>query len=99
MHQGLPANLPDPVRAYMDALPPGRFVAFPLKSLDRTGVSAWKVSLFLDDTSMPGNMPSGYGYGLDDDAALIGAFGEIAESILPTLRELKHQAVMGSYNS
>jgi ribosomal protein S12 methylthiotransferase accessory factor len=100
MHSGLPQNLPDPVRAYMEALPPGRFSAFPLTALDRTGVPAWKVSLFLEDRSMPGNMPSGYGYGLDDGAALTGAFGEIAESILPTLHELRRRdlQVTGSYN-
>ncbi len=101
MIPGLPQNLPDPVLAYIEGLPPGRFSAFPLTPLDRTGVAAWKVSLFLDDTSMPGNMPSGYGYGLDDATALTGAFGEIAESILPTLRELgqRDRQVRGSYNT
>lgn len=82
----------------MAAMPPGDLVAFPLSSLDRTGVAAWKVSLFLQDQSMPGNMPSGYGYGLDDDQALIGAFGELAESILPTIRALKEPLHFGSYN-
>ncbi|MBE7183545.1 MAG: YcaO-like family protein [Methylobacterium mesophilicum] len=96
--QGLPSVLPDAVRAYLAALPAGQIVAFPLASLDRTGVAAWKVSLFLDDRSMPGNMPSGYGYGLDDDQALTGAFGELAESILPTIRALKEPLHFGSYH-
>ncbi|WP_235919362.1 YcaO-like family protein [Aureimonas psammosilenae] len=94
----LPENLPDAVRAYMEALPAGRYVGFPLQSLDRTGVPAWKVAFFLQDQdAMPGNMPSGYGYGLDDDAALIGAFAEIAEAILPTLKLLDEPQWVGSY--
>ncbi len=97
MHH-LPADLPEPVRLYMDALPAGRFVGFPLAGLDRTGVPAWKVALFLEDqATMPGNMPSGYGYGLDDDTALIGAFAEIAEAILPTLRLIDEPKHFGSY--
>ncbi|WP_416358163.1 YcaO-like family protein [Aureimonas phyllosphaerae] len=96
---GLP-TLPDAARAYQDALPPGRFVGFPLHDLDRTGVRAWKVALFLDDgAALPGNLPSGYGYGFDDDTALIGAFAEIAEAILPTLRLIEEPRWIGSYRS
>lgn len=91
-------TLPDAARAYRDALPPGRFVGFPLHDLDRTGVRAWKVALFLDDAAaLPGNLPSGYGYGFDDDTALIGAFAEIAEAILPTLRLMDEPRWTGSY--
>ena len=46
---GLPADIPDAARAYLEALPPGRVVAFPMTGLDRTGVPAWKAALFLDD--------------------------------------------------
>ncbi|WAJ27507.1 YcaO-like family protein [Antarcticirhabdus aurantiaca] len=93
----LPADLPDAARAYVEALPPGRLVGFPLQGLDRTGVPAWKVSLFLDDPTMPGNMPSGYGYGADEGTAIIGALAEIAEAILPTLTLMKTDKRMGSY--
>ena len=90
--------LPAAAEAYRAALPPGRFVAFPLHGLDRTGVRAWKVALFLDDAeAFPGNLPSGYGYGFDDDTALIGAFAEIAEAILPTLCLMKQERWTGSY--
>ena len=51
--EGLPADLPEPARAYLDALPPGRIVGFPLAPLDRTGVPAWKTALFLDDAVSP----------------------------------------------
>ena len=84
--EGLPADLPDAARAYLDALPPGRVVGFPLAGLDRTGVPAWKTALFLDETeTLPGNMPSGYGYGETDGDAIVGALAEIAEAIWPTL--------------
>ena len=36
-----------------------RVVGFPLAPLDRTGVPAWKVGLFLEDGRLPGAMPSG----------------------------------------
>ena len=93
----LPDSLPPAAQAYKDALPPGRYVGFPLGNLDRTGVCAWKVSLFLDDESMPGNMPSGYGYGATDDIAIIGAFAEIAEALLPTLRLMTEPHRLASY--
>ena len=34
--------VPDVVRAYMDALPPGDWFFFDMSPLDRTGVPAWK---------------------------------------------------------
>ncbi len=96
--EGLPADLPDAARAYLDALPLGRIVGFPLAPLDGTGVPAWKTALFLDERdTLPGNMPSGYGYGETDGQAIVGALAEIAEAIWPTLtmRERPHR--LGSY--
>ncbi|HKG77247.1 MAG TPA: YcaO-like family protein [Beijerinckiaceae bacterium] len=98
--RGLPNDLPDAARAYLDALPKGRTIGFPLTPLDRTGVPAWKVALFLDDAErLPGNMPSGYGYGLTDGEAVIGAVAEIAEAICPTLHLMQAPKRMGSYDS
>ena len=97
--QGLPADLPDAARMYIESLPPGRIVGFPLAPLDRTGVPAWKVALFLDDAGrLPGNMPSGYGYGATDGEAVIGALAEIAEAIFPTLRLMEEPVRHGSYD-
>jgi ribosomal protein S12 methylthiotransferase accessory factor len=97
---GLPHDIPDAARAYVEALPKGRYVAFPLAPLDRTGVPAWKVALFLDDpTQLPGAMPSGYGYGTTDGEAIVGAVAEIAEMICPTLRLLDEPKRTGSYDS
>lgn len=95
---GLPADLPDAARAYIAALPKGRLVGFPMTPLDRTGVPAWKVALFLDDDgALPGNMPSGYGYGTTDGEAIVGALAEIAEAICPTLRLMRTPWREGSY--
>ena len=95
----LPDPLPEAARRYIEALPKGRFVGFPMTPLDRTGVPAWKVGLFLDDTTrLPGAMPSGYGYGTTDDEAIIGAVAEIAEMIGPTLRLIDKPQRTGSYH-
>ena len=97
---GLPADLPDAARAYIAGLPKGRLVGFPMTPLDRTGVPAWKVALFLDGAAaLPGNMPSGYGYGTSDGEAIVGALAEIAEAICPTLRLMKTPYREGSYDT
>ncbi|WP_245572987.1 YcaO-like family protein [Lichenihabitans psoromatis] len=97
---GLPEDLPDAARAYIEGLPQGRLVGFPMTGLDRTGVPAWKVALFLDDAgTLPGNMPSGYGYGTTDGDAIVGALAEIAEAICPTLRLMKTPWRRGSYRT
>jgi ribosomal protein S12 methylthiotransferase accessory factor len=96
---GLPNNLPEPALRYAEALPKGRFTAFPLTSLDRTGVPVWEVSLFLDNAAdFPGAMPSGFGYGTTDGEALIGAIAEMAEMICPTMRLIGERQWHGSYN-
>ncbi|QDI83666.1 hypothetical protein E8E01_12975 [Methylorubrum populi] len=83
--EGLPAWLPEAVRAYLDVLPEGRVVGFNLAGLDRTGIPVWFVALFLDDPFYVGAMPSGIGYGATDDEALIGAVAEIAENLMPSV--------------
>ena len=96
--EGLPADLPDAAHLYLDGLPPGRIVGFAMAPLDRTGVPAWKVALFLEETSsLPGNMPSGYGYGETDGDAIVGALAEIAEAIWPTLTLRERPPRLGSY--
>ena len=95
--EGLPAALPDPVKAYLDVLPEGRVVGFPLAPLDRTGVPVWFVALFLDDPFFVGAMPSGIGYGATDEEALIGAVAEIAENLMPSLAVLPRAKERASY--
>jgi ribosomal protein S12 methylthiotransferase accessory factor len=96
--EGLPAALPEPVRAYLDILPEGRIVGFPLAPLDRTGIPVWFVSLFLDDPFFVGAMPSGIGYGATDDEAIIGAVAEIAENLMPSLAVMPRKKERGSYD-
>lgn len=97
---GLPGDLPDAAQAYIEALPRGRITAFPLTALDRTGLPVWKVALFLDDERrLPGSMPSGYGYGTTDGDAIVGALGEVAESIWPTLALMDAPWRLGSYRA
>jgi ribosomal protein S12 methylthiotransferase accessory factor len=96
--EGLPSALPDAARAYLDVLPAGRVVGFPLAPLDRTGVPCWFVSLFLDDPYFVGAMPSGIGYGATDDEAIIGAIAEIAENLMPSVALIPRRKERGSYH-
>ncbi len=96
--EGLPERLPDAVKAYLDVLPPGKIVGFPLAPLDRTGVPCWFVSLFLDDPYFVGAMPSGIGYGATDDEAIIGSVAEIAENLMPSLALIPRKKERASYH-
>jgi ribosomal protein S12 methylthiotransferase accessory factor len=96
---GLPDNLGPAARAYLQCFPPGEIVAFPITALDRTGVPVWIVALFLDDgLGLDGAMPSGIGYGETDEQAILGALGEIAEAIWPTLALRGGSRIAASYH-
>jgi ribosomal protein S12 methylthiotransferase accessory factor len=97
---GLPEGLGPAACAYLDCFPPGEIVAFPITALDRTGVPVWIVALFLDEADgLDGAMPSGIGYGETDEQAILGALGEIAEAIWPTLALRKAARVEASYHA
>ncbi len=96
----LPRPLPDAALAYLDALPLGRIVGFPIAALDRTGVPVWVVSLFLDESlGLVGAQPSGIGYGATDAQAILGALGEIAEAAFPLLASRRGPVTRGSYTA
>ncbi|MDT7933822.1 MAG: YcaO-like family protein [Sphingomonadaceae bacterium] len=96
---GLPADLPPAAHAYLAAFPRGEVVAFPITALDRTGVPVWIVALFLDPAlGLQGAMPSGIGYGSTDADAVLGALGEIAEAIWPTLALKDRAPTLASYD-
>jgi len=78
----LPPILPDAAAAYIASMPEGRVELFSLSPLDRTGVSCWN-AIFLnqDGTRWHGVAPHGVGYGVDDDSAIIGTTGELAEAV------------------
>ncbi len=94
---GLPCSLPDAARAYLDAFPSGELIAFPLTPLDRTGLPVWVVALFPEDERLAGIMPYGVGYGADEGQAILGALGEIAEMVQPTLALAQAPRTRGSW--
>ena len=94
---GLPQDLGPAARAYVDAFPKGEVVAFPLTSLDRTGLPVWVVALFPDDPRLEGIMPYGVGYGTTDAQAVLGGLGECAEMIWPTLTLADAARTRGSW--
>ncbi|WP_174301748.1 YcaO-like family protein [Caulobacter sp. S45] len=95
--RGLPSDLPDAARAYLDAFPAGELTAFPLTSLDRTGLPVWVTTLFPDDSRLAGIMPYGVGYGADEGQAILGGLGEIAEMVQPTLALAQAKRTRGSW--
>jgi ribosomal protein S12 methylthiotransferase accessory factor len=96
---GLPDGLSPACRMYLDAFPAGEVVAFPISPIDRVGVPVWVVSLFPETRELAGIMPYGVGYGATDEAAILGALGEIAEMVWPTLTLSARGKTRGSYNA
>ena len=94
---GLPPHLPLAAQAYLDAFPRGEIVAFALTPLDTTGIPVWVVALFPKDAALDGIMPYGVGYGETDGQAVLGALGEIAEMVFPTLSLSARAKTRGSY--
>ena len=82
---GLPEQLGAACHLYLDAFPAGDIVAFPIDGIDRVGIPVWVVALFPETADLDGIMPYGVGYGATDEAAILGALGEIAEMVWPTL--------------
>ncbi len=94
---GLPENLGPACRTYLDAFPAGDIVAFPIDPIDRVGIPVWVVALFPDTPALDGIMPYGVGYGADEESAILGALGEIAEMVWPTLTLSARAKTRGSY--
>jgi ribosomal protein S12 methylthiotransferase accessory factor len=94
---GLPSGLSPAAHAYLDAFPAGDIVAFPITGIDRVGIPVWIVSLFPETPALDGIMPYGVGYGATDEAAILGALGEIAEMVWPTLTLGARGKTHGSY--
>lgn len=82
---GLPEDLADAGRAYVEAMPKGEIVAFPISPIDTLGLPVWIVALFPEDDRLADVMPYGVGYGVTDAQAALGALGECMEMVLPAL--------------
>ena len=96
----LPKNMPDAAQAYVDSMPQGRVELISLSSLDHTGVACWN-AIFLnqDGTRWHGVVPHGVGYGVDDDGAIIGTTGELAEAVHSATQIHRVERRTGSYAS
>jgi len=96
----LPKDMPDAARAYVASMPQGRVELFSLSSLDHTGVACWN-AIFLnqDGTRWHGVVPHGVGYGVDDDGAIIGTTGELAEAVHSATQIHRVERRTGSYAS
>ena len=96
----LPNDMPDAARADVASMPQGRVELFSLSSLDHTGVACWN-AIFLnqDGTRWHGVVPHGVGYGVDDDGAIIGTTGELAEAVHSATQIHRVERRTGSYAS
>ncbi|MCU0490127.1 MAG: YcaO-like family protein [Chloroflexaceae bacterium] len=65
------------ITTYRTALPPGRLLEMPLMGMDRIGVPFWMLTFYPDG----GPTNAGSGYGMADEEALVGAFGELTEVV------------------
>jgi ribosomal protein S12 methylthiotransferase accessory factor len=96
----LPARLPDAAAAYIASMPEGRVELFALSPLDRTGVACWNaIFLNADGTRWHGVVPHGVGYGVDDDGAIIGTTGELAEAVHSAVEIHRMPRRTSSYNA
>lgn len=78
-------HLPEAARAYLDALP-GEPTLIDLSPLDRTGIAVWDAHVVLDrPETLPGIVPSGFGYGEDPAEGIVGALGECCETAWPSI--------------
>ncbi len=94
---GLPEDLDDAGRAYVEAMPKGEIVAFPISPIDTIGLPVWIVALFPDDDRLADIMPYGVGYGTTDAQAALGALGECMEMVFPALTLPRMKRVAASW--
>ena len=76
------AEIPAAAEPYYRALPPGELFIFPIAGLDVTGIPTWKTVFFETRTGdRRAAIHNGLSYGIDDERALLGSFGELSESV------------------
>ncbi len=74
-HRPMPEH--QAISAYKEALPEGEVLAYPLDPLDHLGLPVWSAELI----STEGTLHHGAGFGGSDERAVVGAFGEMAETL------------------
>ncbi len=93
-------TLPEAVEAYRRALPPGRLMEFSLTGLDRIGVPVTTLTFLPDmtpDNAMVWQLCEGIGYGETEDAARVGAYGELTEEVCSSAGLSRLERFTGSY--
>ena len=94
-------TLPEAVEAYRRALPPGRLLEFSLTPLDRVGVPVQALTFLPDmtaDNAMVWQLCEGIGYGDTEDAARVGAYGELTEEVCSSAGLARIERFTGSYH-
>ena len=93
-------TLPEAVETYRRALPPGRLMEFSLTGLDRVGVPVQTLTFLPDmttDNAMVWQLCEGIGYGATEDAARVGAYGELTEEVGSSAGLARTERLTGSY--
>ncbi len=86
-------NQVSPAEIYAAHLPHGRLMTFDLTPLDRLNVPVSCITLLKAD----GTASNGIGYGLNDESAQIGAFGELSEELWSSRLARQLDSEKGSY--
>ena len=87
-------TLADATQAYRRALPPGELIEISTAPLDRIGVPARVATFFARD----GRVRGGLGYGVTDEAALVGALGEMTEEFAASRAVMEWPRETGSFD-
>ncbi len=94
-------SLAQAINAYRAALPPGRLLEFPLTPLDRLGVPVQAITLFPSREQVGSTLSwplcEGIGYGETEEAARIGAYGELTEEVSSSAALAKMERLTGSH--
>ena len=91
--------VPEIARAYIDAVPAGRWFLFDMSPLDFTAIPAWKAAYFpLDSEAACCELQQGTGYGATPDQAIIAAVAECFEEIQARIGFARLTQVTGSFN-
>ena len=94
-------TLSEAAETYRRALPPGRLMEFSLTGLDRVGVPVQSLTFLPEmtaDNAMVWQLCEGIGYGETEDAARVGAFGELTEEVSSSAGLARMERFTGSYH-
>ncbi|MGB3801541.1 MAG: YcaO-like family protein [Lewinella sp.] len=81
------------INMYRRSLPPGRITDYRIDGLDHLGIPVVSVDHFRDD----GGSANGIGYGASEEAARLGAYGELCEELHLDLSFHELEQRRGSY--